>query len=217
MRYFIQINDQHFRLKRWIRENHNLINGYIYNNNDTTHQIVRKLTGLGWHENIIGDNVIMTFDNNIVIVPNEDIGIIHNGISDLKKIFSQKREKTSNKGKVTPGFVEVSFTQFSTWFSQDIFDQGCYYCGLSNDMSNRLFNIQREGIRHDGTRGGKRGKRLELDRLDPSQPYDNLNNLVWCCYWCNNAKSNFFSPEEFTPIGKEIGKQLRNILDELEN
>jgi hypothetical protein len=107
MRYFIQINDQDFRLKGWIRENHNLINGYIYNNNDTTHQIVHKLTGLGWHVNIIGDNVIMTIDNNLVIVPNEEIGIINNGISDLQKIFSQKREKTSKKGNVDQNIGKV--------------------------------------------------------------------------------------------------------------
>ncbi len=217
MRYFIQINNQYFRLKRWIRENHNLIEEYIYNNNDTTYQIVRKLTGLGWHANIIGDDVIMSIENlniNNLTVENEKIGVIYSIISDLKKIHTQKKEKISKKGKITAGFVNVSFKDFKNWFSIDHFDKGCYYCGLTNEMSSKLFNIQREGYRHDGTRGGKRGKRLELDRLDPSQQYDNLNNLVWCCYWCNNAKSNFFSSEEFIPIGKEIGKKLRNILKE---
>ena len=219
MRYFIRINNQDFPLKRWIRENPHFILGYLYAADDTTYQIVNKLAHLGWNQNIIGNNVIMSLDNlndiNLKVL-NEKIGVFDNIIDDLKKIHRQKKEKINKKGKITAGFVNVSFAEFKTWFRRDYFEKGCYYCGLTNEMSSKLFNIQREGNRHDGTRGGKRGKRLELDRLDPGQGYDNLNNLVWCCYWCNNAKSNFFSSEEFKPIGKEIGKQLRNILDEFE-
>jgi len=51
-----------------------------------------------------------------------------------------------------------------------------------------------------------------LDRKDPKETYDNLDNLVWCCYWCNNAKSNFFTEEEFKPIGKSIGMVLKQII-----
>ena len=71
--------------------------------------------------------------------------------------------------------------------------------------------MQRNGHRADATRGGKRGKRLELDRVNPNLPYDNLDNIVWCCYWCNNAKSNFFTNDEFLPIANAIGNVLRNI------
>ncbi len=71
--------------------------------------------------------------------------------------------------------------------------------------------MQRNGIRLDATRGGKRGRRLEIDRINPSLSYDRLENLVWCCYWCNNAKSNFFTKEEFMPIAKIIGEALKKI------
>jgi len=44
--------------------------------------------------------------------------------------------------------------------------------------------------------------------------YDELQNIVWCCYWCNNAKSNFFTKDEFAPIAKEIGKAIKKIIEQ---
>ncbi len=38
-------------------------------------------------------------------------------------------------------------------------------------------------------------------------PYDQLNNVVLACYWCNNAKTDTFTYEEF----KEVGKVFANI------
>jgi hypothetical protein len=130
---------------------------------------------------------------------------------DLKKIFSQKKEKIDKKGRVTTGFRNVTFQEFLEWYNEDVFNEGCKYCQITNSRSLELFQMQRNGIRLDATRGGKRGKRLELDRVNPNLPYDNLDNLVWCCYWCNNAKSNFFTFNEFEPIARVIGNVLRNI------
>ena len=140
---------------------------------------------------------------------------------ELKIIFNQKKQKTerkiSKKGivkeKLIAGFNLITFDQFyNNWFNKENFEKGCSNCGTTNKTSEALYKIQQEGLRPDATRGGKRGKRLELDRVDPNLPYDNLNNIVWCCYWCNNAKSNFFSKEEFEPIAKEIGKSIEKIM-----
>ena len=139
----------------------------------------------------------------------------------LKTIYNQKKQKierkTNKKGiiieKVVAGFNLTTFDQFyNNWFNEENFEKGCSYCGTTNKTSEALYKIQQEGLRPDATRGGKRGKRLELDRVNPNLPYDNLNNIVWCCYWCNNAKSNFFSKEEFEPIAKEIGKSIEKIM-----
>ncbi len=142
---------------------------------------------------------------------------------ELKIIFDRKKHKvevkTNKKGiemvVITKGFENTSFEDFERWFSIENFNKGCVYCGTTNEQSLKLYKAQREGLRMDGTRGGKRGKRLEIDRRDPNLPYDNLDNLVWCCYWCNNAKSNFFSEEEFRPIGQAIGNKLKTILQTL--
>jgi hypothetical protein len=142
---------------------------------------------------------------------------------ELKIIFNQKKQKTerkiSKKGivreKLIAGFNLTTFDQFyNNWFNKDHFEKGCSYCGTTNKTSVALYKIQREGLRPDATRGGKRGKRLELDRVDPNLPYDNLNNIVWCCYWCNNAKSNFFTKDEFLPIANEIGKAIKKIMEQ---
>lgn len=56
--------------------------------------------------------------------------------------------------------------------------------------------------------------RLALDDFDylylPA-PY-NANNCVFACYWCNNAKTDAFTDEEFMPIGKAIGVAIKEIL-----
>jgi len=76
----------------------------------------------------------------------------------------------------------------------------CEYCGLTEKETRLLYEHYPEC-----TRGGKRGKRLEWDRKNPFLPYSNTDNLVKACYWCNNAKTNYFSYEEFKVIGPAIG------------
>lgn len=128
---------------------------------------------------------------------------------ELKLVFNGKR-KTS----VKQGFEDTTFDQFLNWFKTSNFEKGCRYCGTTNDQTYNLYIATRnkENNRNDWTRGGKRGKRLELDRLNPTLPYDEMLNLVWCCYWCNNAKSNFFTAEEFQPIANQIGLALKKIM-----
>ncbi len=132
---------------------------------------------------------------------------------ELDAIYRNKKSSVDMlTGKDKAGFKQTTFTQFSDWYNHEEFDMGCYYCGTKNEESLFLYNLQRNGLRQDGTRGGKRGRRLELDRKDPFKPYDDLKNLVWCCYWCNNAKSNFFTEEEFHPIAGKIGEAIQQIL-----
>ena len=135
---------------------------------------------------------------------------------ELEKIYKQKKQKTtrtiSKKGivkeKLVEGFEAVTLEDFKLWFATSNYDKGCFYCNTTDDVSLLLYNDARNGKRYDWTRGGKRGKRLELDRKDPSKKYDELSNLVWCCYWCNNAKTNFFTESDFEPIAQAIGEVL---------
>jgi hypothetical protein len=83
---------------------------------------------------------------------------------------------------------------------------------LTSDESLLLFHWYPKS-----TRGGRRGKRLELDRIDPSvKNYgQDIKNLTLACHWCNNAKSNYFTYEEFKIIGESIKeiqlKRIRNL------
>ena len=107
-------------------------------------------------------------------------------INKLKKNMTQKNHC-------------VSFADFRHW----ILEQGekCTYCGLTSEETIILFNKYPLS-----TRGGKRGRRLELDRKNPHLSYGNLSNLALACYWCNNAKTNYFEFDEFKCIGSAIGK-----------
>lgn len=138
---------------------------------------------------------------------------------ELEKILKQKKqriEKTiSKKGivkeRLIAGFENTKSDEFIEWHKKSNYDSGCYYCQTLASRSEELYTRAMQGGSYNWTRGGKRGKRLELDRKDPSKKYDDLDNLVWCCYWCNNAKSNFFTDKEFKPIAMAIGEALKYI------
>lgn len=135
--------------------------------------------------------------------------------SELKTYFNGKKQRIdARSGKLIKGFVRTTFVDFEAWIGPLGIPGQCHYCGISGEQCARLFQMQVMGPRYNATRGGKRGRRRELDRRDASMDYDDLNNLVWCCYSCNNAKSNFFSEEEFMPVAKAIGQVLQSILKE---
>ncbi|AOM77384.1 hypothetical protein [Pedobacter steynii] len=134
---------------------------------------------------------------------------------DLKKFYTSKREYLNPRtGKLRKGFVRISFQEFSDWVAAAGSPERCHYCGTSSGQCAKLFELQDGGNRYQATRGGRRGRRLELDRRDASKAYDELDNLVWCCYWCNNAKSNFFTEDEFMPVAKAIGQALSLICEQ---
>ena len=74
----------------------------------------------------------------------------------------------------------------------------CVYCGV-HESKLGLMETVRSG----------RGERLEYDRLisrdkDGNKLDYNLCNVELACYWCNNAKTDTFSPKEFKGIARAI-------------
>ncbi len=99
-----------------------------------------------------------------------------------------------------------TFQQFKDWYL--IYSCTCHYCGITEVESKTLFFKFPES-----TRGGKRGRKLELDRKNPNlNYYYTLKNLCFSCYWCNNSKSNYFTENEFKKIGVIIGEINRDRL-----
>jgi hypothetical protein len=87
--------------------------------------------------------------------------------------------------------------QFVNLFPIDEFNSlldqmSCSYCGISIDQINEL---GRSGLLHN-KRSEKRGYTLEIDRKVPNLEYT-PNNCCMSCYWCNNAKTDEFSYDEF--------------------
>lgn len=83
----------------------------------------------------------------------------------------------------------------------------CHFCGISEGEIAAL--IGKGGIKTK--RLSTCGKTMEVDCFEANKGYGK-HNIVKCCYWCNNAKTDEFSAEEFKPIGLLIGHTLRKRL-----
>ncbi|WP_143961328.1 hypothetical protein [Litoribacter populi] len=92
----------------------------------------------------------------------------------------------------------MPFSEFYTKFMSK--ERKCFYCEITESEINELIESGRLTTKRLATRGRK----LELDRKEPNLEYDNFENLVFACYWCNNAKTDTFTDEEFLEIGNKI-------------
>jgi 5-methylcytosine-specific restriction endonuclease McrA len=88
---------------------------------------------------------------------------------------------------------------FYAWYEEQYERQDghCKYCNLPGDTLQSGYGKY--------FREGRRGKRLEVDRIKSKAPYSPAN-CVLACYPCNNAKSDVFSYEDFIEIGKIINQ-----------
>lgn len=116
-------------------------------------------------------------------------------LSNLRKIWKAKFKETKT----------ASFWKFKEWFESA--EKKCYYCGITESQISLLFKKGNLYTKRN------RGSKLEIDRKEPDLDYDNIENLVFSCYWCNNAKTDTFTSEEFKQIGLEIGKVWKNRLE----
>jgi len=99
--------------------------------------------------------------------------------------------------------IKMPFGDFYKWYLSH--ERKCFYCDITEQEIKELLDSGRLTTKRIATRGRK----LELDRKQPDLEYDNFDNIVFACYWCNNAKTDTFTEEEFKKIGqvfKEIWK-----------
>jgi hypothetical protein len=123
-----------------------------------------------------------------------------------RRIYSDNIcEEVKRLYKSKTGLNQIDVEIFQKWYDSK---KGCCdYCGLTSIESLQLFYGYPKS-----TRGGRRGKRLELDRINPLiiNYGQDIKNLALACYWCNNAKTNYFTYEEFIKIGDKI-KEIQQI------
>lgn len=108
-----------------------------------------------------------------------------------------------NRKKFTPVFED-----FYIWYLAC--ERKCEYCDITEDEIQTLLECGRLTTKRIGTRG----KKLEYDRKIPELSYDQIENVVLCCYWCNNAKTDTFTYEEFKEIGKVFNTIWRKRLSQ---
>ena len=96
--------------------------------------------------------------------------------------------------------MELGFQKFYEKIKSLEVNKRCEYCKITELELEDLMDSKKVQTKRT------RGRKLELDRMDPNLPYDVLDNLVWACYWCNNAKTDTFTYVEFKEIGECIQK-----------
>ena len=101
--------------------------------------------------------------------------------------------------------INGNFWDFYNWIKTT--KECCHYCGITQEDLNKLYLL---GISNKRT---TRGRTLEIDRKIPNEKYSNFSNLTYSCYWCNNAKTDTFSEEEFMIIGKAISSVWKQRLN----
>lgn len=111
-------------------------------------------------------------------------------IAEIRKLWIRKK-------------IKMPFEDFyKSYLSHE---RKCFYCGITEQEIKELLDSGRLTTKRIATRGRK----LEFDRKQPDLDYDNFDNIVFACYWCNNAKTDTFTEEEFKKVGqvfKEIWK-----------
>ena len=145
-----------------------------------------------------------------------DLAVIHlkkyDEISKIlntdRKVFSawwkelkEEREAIAKVKSIWLGkFKNTNFWNFYNWYISH--ERKCHYCGITENEIKTLLENKRLYTKRIKTRG----KTLELERKQPDLKYDNLENLTFSCYWCNNAKTDTFTDKEFIEVGKVFSK-----------
>jgi hypothetical protein len=125
--------------------------------------------------------------------------------------FDKTVDQIYKEIKVLSENLKVSLTLWKQEYFQKIFQnklpkesydqlinsKKCHYCQADESAFKALFNS------HQIKTKRARGFNFEIDRLDPNKDYS-VDNCVSSCYWCNNAKTDEFSEEEFKPVGNAI-------------
>lgn len=130
-------------------------------------------------------------------------------VSALDIAIKQWHEKHDLKSFKEYFFVNrfISLDDFRLFYGEDNKDRECNYCGIKESEIEQLIKRNLITTKRLSTRGIK----MEIDRLEANKGYIK-DNIVTACYWCNNAKTDEFTADEFEPIGLLIGHALKKRL-----
>ena len=131
-----------------------------------------------------------------------------NFYNDLNEIYKlQTASNLKNGWKSLENKIETKLN----WLKiEDNSNCCCFYCGISESILGQLYkntNFRTER---------KRGAWFELDRVN-AKGKENIytkENIVLCCYYCNNHKSDVISAEE---MRKYFGESMYNYLLDMIN
>lgn len=117
--------------------------------------------------------------------------------------YHNEYKKKENKDNTLFNFLKQVYFKSNNFplcdFINLISVPACKYCGITIEQ---IKELGENGKLHN-KRSDTRGYSLEIDRKLPNLEYSK-KNCCMSCYWCNNAKTDEFSPKEFKHIAKGI-------------
>ena len=116
-----------------------------------------------------------------------------------------KKENESSIQQLEKAYVENVFPKLfpKDHFLEMVEKNNCAYCDITIEEIKQL--ALNKKIFNKNERGGV----LEIDRINSNFEYSKTN-CVMACYWCNNAKTDEFTYDEFVKIGKSIKEVWMN-------
>ncbi len=115
-------------------------------------------------------------------------------IDNIQEIYNKFNEKRKEGFKTFEVFLE--------WYRNQ--DRKCYYCQTSEELLKNLF---KNGVFNPKKKAWTKGS-LQIEKRDPNVEYSE-DNCVLACVFCNNAKSDLMTDEEFKNyFGETMNKYL---------
>lgn len=121
--------------------------------------------------------------------------------SIYKDIAAREIDKKTFIDEIRIDYINNHFREiFSVSDFETLLDvDKCAYCHITKA---EIIALANDGQLH---KKNYRGWCLEIDRKDSNLEYKK-ENCVMACYWCNNAKTDEFTFDEFLNVGAEIRK-----------
>lgn len=133
---------------------------------------------------------------------------LRNEIMEVWKVANAKSIKAMKTEYIESAFEQtLKFADFVEFYGSNRHDRSCGYCQINETTIKKLS----ENNLINTKRFYSRGKTMEVDKRDPQKPYT-ADNLVLSCYWCNNAKTDEFTYDEYKAIGSQVSAIWQNRL-----
>ncbi len=123
---------------------------------------------------------------------------------EANKKLKEKADKEAGEGS-TKEIKTWDRTEFFKWYIEYGIKKKCYYCGIDEESSKKMFEQGIFKSKHPAWQNGS----LQIDRANPDDGYNYDNSRV-ACLFCNNAKSDLITREDFK---KYFGHAMKRYLD----
>lgn len=136
----------------------------------------------------------------------DELGINGNELNELRNRFKKFNELFTKYFNEQRGGLFANHEKFIKWYDKQM--ESCNYCGITQTELHEIVKMRKGNLTLNQKTKRSKGT-LEIEKLDPSEGYT-YQNSVLSCPFCNNAKSNLISEEDWRRFFVPAIKQYLN-------